>query len=251
MQEEITGKSRKVKEIALSNRSIFYELIRSKRKTVRLRLINQDLLEVNAPAKISLDSLEVIIRQKENWINRRIESLRELPNGTSRRCYVQGEAFLYQGERFELRIHLQSQWKKHQVFKEEGILSVWGPNFEPIEIQSALTYWFKKSAHETISSSLIEWSRRLEIPYQKIDLGNGRTLWGTCHRNGTIRVNWRAIFIAPGILDYLLVHELCHLREMNHSSRFWAEVEKILPDYKIRRRKLKELGFLLNEMREK
>ena len=169
-EEEVNQKSRKLKEIALSNRSIFYELIRSKRKTVRLRLINQDLLEVNAPAKISLDSLEAIIRQKENWINRRIESLRELPNGTTRLCYVQGEAFLYQGERFELRIHRQPQWKKHQVFKEEGILSVWGPNFEPIEIQSALTDWFKKSAHEAIGNSLAEWSLRLETPYQKFDL---------------------------------------------------------------------------------
>ena len=228
-----------------------YELIRSKRKTVRLRLINQNLLEVNAPLKISVEDIERIIRKKEIWINRRIESLEEVPNGTSKRCYEEGELFLYQGERLELRIHLQSQWKKHQVFKEEGMLSVWGPNFESMEIQSALTDWFKKSARETIGCSLLEWSRRLEIPYQKFDLGNGRTLWGTCHRNGTIRINWRAIFIAPDILDYLIVHELCHLREMNHSSHFWSEVGSILPDYKIGRRQLKELGYLLSEMREK
>lgn len=249
MQDEIPPKNRKMKEVVLSRRSIFYELIRSKRKTVRLRLMNQDLLEINAPLKISIDDLEKIIRQKENWLNKRIESLKELPTKTSKRFYQQGEEFLYQGRQVELRLHIKSQWKSYQVFEESGTLSVWGPNSEPVEVEKALMEWFRKSAKKIIGTSLEEWSQRLEIPYQKFDIGNGRCLWGSCHQNGTVRINWRAIFISPDILDYLLVHELCHLREMNHSSRFWTEVESILPDYKMRRKRLRELGVLLSEMR--
>ena len=86
------------------------------------------------------------------------------------------------------------------------------------------------------------YSKMMGVTYGRIAIKNNRTRWGSCISLGNLNFHWKLVLMPPAILDYVVVHELAHRKEMNHSSRFWAEVEKILPDYRERRKWLKEHG---------
>jgi predicted metal-dependent hydrolase len=91
------------------------------------------------------------------------------------------------------------------------------------------------------------YAEKLGVSYGKITLRQQKTRWGSCAANGNLNFNWLLILAPPEVLDYVVVHELCHRREMNHSQAFWKEVEKILPDYRERQKWLKDNGWRLME----
>lgn len=85
-------------------------------------------------------------------------------------------------------------------------------------------------------------AKRMAVDYNRIAVRAAKTRWGSCSAQGNLNFHWKLVLMPPEILDYVVVHELAHRKEMNHSQRFWAEVERILPDYKARRKWLKEFG---------
>lgn len=100
----------------------------------------------------------------------------------------------------------------------------------------------KEQARKMLTQKTDYYKALLGVDYQRIRIGNQKTRWGSCSSKGTISYNWHLILMPERIMDYVVVHELCHLLEMNHSKRFWERVEEIFPDYKERRRWLKENG---------
>lgn len=100
----------------------------------------------------------------------------------------------------------------------------------------------KEEARKVLTEKTDYYKQFLNVEYQKIRIGDQKTRWGSCSSSGTISYNWRLILMPEKIVDYVVVHELCHMIEMNHSKRFWEQVEAILPDYQARRNWLKENG---------
>jgi len=102
-------------------------------------------------------------------------------------------------------------------------------------------------AREIISARVAHWAALLGLEYKKIFIKNQRSMWGSCSGRGNLNFNWRLAAAAPEALDYVVIHELCHLREMNHSKKFWAHVAAACPDYKARRRWLRDNTALLRQ----
>lgn len=100
----------------------------------------------------------------------------------------------------------------------------------------------REKARKVLTEKTDYYKRLIGVDYKKIRIGDQKTRWGSCSSSGTISYNWRLILMPEEIMDYVVVHELCHMVEMNHSKRFWARVAEILPDYQIRRKWLKENG---------
>lgn len=100
----------------------------------------------------------------------------------------------------------------------------------------------RKQAREVLTKRTDYYKKILKVDYQRIRIGNQKTRWGSCSSIGTISYNWHLILMPERILDYVVVHELCHLVEMNHSPAFWKRVSEVIPDYKSRRKWLKENG---------
>lgn len=100
----------------------------------------------------------------------------------------------------------------------------------------------KEQARKVLTEKTDYYKQFLKVEYKRIRIGDQKTRWGSCSSSGTISYNWRLILMPEAILDYVVVHELCHMIEMNHSARFWARVAEILPDYQMRRKWLKENG---------
>ena len=104
-----------------------------------------------------------------------------------------------------------------------------------------------RKAKETITKRVSYFARLMGVSYRNITIREQKTRWGSCAANGNLNFNWLLILAPPEVLDYVVVHELCHRREMNHSQAFWKEVEKILPDYRERQKWLKDNGWRLME----
>jgi predicted metal-dependent hydrolase len=101
----------------------------------------------------------------------------------------------------------------------------------------------KASARKILTEKLALFATRYGFTYRSIAIRNQKTCWGSCSRNRIISLNYKIIFLPEAIQDYILIHELCHLKEMNHSVRFWALVERIMPDYQARRVALRKVGL--------
>ena len=117
------------------------------------------------------------------------------------------------------------------------------PRPQMMEIPKYVTeQWLRTEGAERFQQKTAFWAARMKVTYGRITIRDQRTRWGSCSSRGNLNFNWKLVLIPPELLDYVVVHELAHRKEMNHSPRFWTIVEKELPDYRDRREKLKILG---------
>ena len=120
----------------------------------------------------------------------------------------------------------------------------------PAKIQSdkilnKIEKWYRKVAEEVLVERVTYMANQLRLRPAGIKTNNNKTRWGVCDSHGNIAINWRAIFLPPNLLDYIVVHELCHLLEFNHTAAFWNVVANVIPDYQILRKHLKCLNHLI------
>ena len=113
------------------------------------------------------------------------------------------------------------------------------------KILSKIEKWYRKVAEEVLVERVNYMANQLRLRPADVKTNNNKTRWGVCDSRGNIAINWRAIFLPPNLLDYIVVHELCHLLEFNHTPAFWSVVAKIIPDYQILRKHLKCLNYLI------
>ena len=185
------------------------KIIRSNRKTLAIQ-INPDLsVTVRAPMYAPQSDIERILREKEGWIQKHIEKIREQE---AKRKKTQGEKGEY-GESVE-RDYLTNEEIKKLADK----------------------------ALQHIPKRVSYFAKQIGVTYGKITIRNQKTRWGSCSSKGNLNFNCLLMITPPEVIDYIVVHELCHRKEMNHSKAFWAEVEKVLPDYKEQVKWLKENG---------
>ena len=185
------------------------KIIRSNRKTLAIQ-INPDLsVTVRAPIYAPQSDIERILREKESWIQKHIEKIREQE---AKRKKTQGEKGEY-GESVE-RDYLTNEEIKKLADK----------------------------ALQHIPKRVSYYAKQIGVTYEKITIRNQKTRWGSCSSKGNLNFNCLLMLTPPEVIDYVVVHELCHRKEMNHSKAFWAEVEKILSDYKEQIKWLKENG---------
>jgi hypothetical protein len=216
------------------------QIIRSKRKTVAL-IINPDgTLVVRAPLKLSNQRIEDLIRQKADWI--RIQRAKILLQQASiqPKLFINDEKFWYLGELFPLKV----------VQNPRKPLMITATHFE-LDIAShpraskVFEAWYRQQARSIFSKRCDLIAQRMGLKYYRLRLSSARTRWGSCSRLGTISLVWRLV-MAPGpVIDYVIIHELIHLRTHNHSKAFWAQVEEVMPDYRTHVRWLKEHGHAL------
>lgn len=102
----------------------------------------------------------------------------------------------------------------------------------------------KEMAREIISERLIHFSQFYDFTYKRVSIRNQKTCWGSCSEHGNLNFNYRVIFLPKALMDYVIVHELCHLKELNHSKRFWRHVEKAIPDYKDKKLHLRKMTHI-------
>lgn len=223
--------------LALPNgERIPYQLERRSRRTIGMKVSSNGLV-IHAPNRISIRDLENILLDKADWINAKLQSVQE--NAVPPVTLSHDSNLLLLGN--DIQLKLRQDVRSRQPEYMPGQLHIALPNpADENAILKKILQWYRKQA-------LADFARRLEIlatklgePTPSLFLSNARGRWGSCNSKREVRLNWRLIQAPPNLINYVICHELAHLREMNHSTRFWAIVESICPEYKSAEKDLKQ-----------
>lgn len=229
------------RQILIQDQVLEYELRRSKRRSIGF-LIADDGLRITAPRWVTLADIELAIVEKQNWIISKLREKHELANRRMQATmrWEDGARLPYLGSDLTLRIvHHGRIPVTHDA--EQGTLHIsLPPDFQEQQLKDRIQNWLQQEAKRIFNQRLPIFAQRLGVTYHSMSLSSAGTRWGSCTSQGKIRLNWRLIHFSPAIIDYVVAHELSHIREMNHSADFWATVASIYPDYEHAKRQLRQ-----------
>lgn len=228
---------------------IYYTLLKTKRKTIGIIIDRNGEVRVHAPFHASKKQIYEVVRKKADWIERKVNEIKARNSKLICRQFVGGEKILYLGKEYILQI-VEKDSGRSDVIIHEGTVTVYispGLSDESRKetIKEALIKWYEQHFSEIVKERLKNYSLQLEAAPCKVVIKNQKTMWGSCSQKGNINLNWRLVMAPVEIIDYVIVHELCHLKVMNHSKDFWNLVASVLPNCEKSRKWLKANGYML------
>lgn len=230
-------------EVSLGGEVRRYRLRRSARRTLAITVEPGGALVVTAPEGASMAQVETALRRRREWVRRRTREVAALPPPPLPRAWVSGETHRYLGRQYRLRlatgapstVRLSGKW---------FLVTVPEPG-NPTQVRRAMERWYLVHARETFARRMEALVRGtpllglLEVPPLIVRRLEKR--WGSCSAGGRILMNVDAVKLPVGCVDYLLLHELCHLREPHHGAAFWRLLDACMPDWERWRRRLDEV----------
>lgn len=227
-----------------SGERLNYQLERRQRRTVGLKITASGLV-IHAPKRIAQSYLESLILQKSDWISKKMAAL--TANQVPALQWKDNEQLLLLGNTITLSVRQDARAKA--IAYEPGILMLALPDpSDKVAISRKVILWYKKQALVDFSRRLTILAAKLGVNTPKLFLSNAQSRWGSCNSRKEIRLNWRLFQAPPHIINYVICHELAHLKQMNHSAKFWAVVGSIYPDYKAAEKELKAWSPRLHAM---
>ena len=219
---------------------IIDEIIRSRRKTIALQVFHDARLIVRVPFSTSENLIKKVIHEKRLWILKKQEQAKEKYKKVYSKEFVNGEGFLFLGNSYKLYIVDNCEFSL--IFNNENFfLSKKFLN----KAKDVFIKWYKEQSYKKFLERVEFYSKVSGITYNKLKITNARKRWGSCSSKGNLNFTWRLIMAPLQVIDYVIVHELVHIKEKNHSKNFWNNVRIILPYYKTQKKWLKENGHLL------
>lgn len=215
------------------------QIIRSNRKTIALVIQRDGALIVRAPLGTSEKRILELVEQKSAWIARGQAQMRQ--NLPAEPQFSEGEKFLLLGQPHPLKIVK----KQRPGLTFEAGTFLLAEKFQP-SARALFALWYKKMAAILLPGRVESLAKKHNLQPQKIRITSARTRWGSCSSSGTISLTWRLVMAPPEVIDYVIVHELAHLKIKNHSQTFWRLVESLSPDYKTHLAWLKQNGRSLD-----
>lgn len=230
------------RSIALGPAQVDYALRRRRRRTIGLA-VGADGLTVSAPHWTPLAEVEALLRDKSRWVLSKLRLAREqrARAATAAIDWRDGATLPYLGAPLTLRLDPRQRHGPAAALLDQSTLWLGlPPDAAPERLRDAVQAWLLRQARRHFTARLDHFAPQLGVRWQRLTLSSARTRWGSASADGSIRLNWRLIHFSPALIDYVVVHELAHLREMNHSARFWQHVGQVLPDYGERRSRLRQ-----------
>ena len=224
--------------------SIPYFLERRPRKTVGMR-ITSDGLVVHAPRRISHSQLEQLLLGKVRWIRGKLDARQD--HAIKAIEWKDGAALMLLGN--DITLSVRHDARSRNVEYMAGVLNIALPaSGDEAATAHKVKQWYRKYALNDFSRRVEILAAKLGVPTPKLFLSNAKSRWGSCNSKKEVRLNWRLIQAPPHVINYVAAHELAHLKEMNHSAKFWATVGQIFPDYKKAEKELKALSAQLHSI---
>jgi hypothetical protein len=196
-------------------------------------------LTVSVPLRTSDRYISRFLQDSASWVLRKLETWES--RKPKPRLWQDGELIDYLGR--QLRLVLATDHYPLVQLQDGEILALSLPQPHTADtVRAALVKWYRRHAQAHFRARVEHYSARLAVEAPRVFISNAQTRWGSCNANREVRLSWRLIQAAPHIVDYVVAHELAHLRQMNHSARFWGVVERLCPDYASARAELDAMG---------
>jgi len=215
-----------------------HKIIRSRRRTIALVITPDARLIVRAPLRAPVSTIDAVVCEKSGWIQKKIAEMKSRPQAVSH-AYEEGEIFWFLGRPYPL--HMTDD--AGAGIQRTDRLCV--PRTIKPDIRSGIHHWYMAEAATEIHSRCMWFSMMTGYSPTSVRITGATQRWGSCNHRGGLNFSWRLIQAPLAIVDYVIVHELVHLRQPDHSPKFWAKVEALMPDYKRRRAWLRENERLL------
>lgn len=223
---------------------IEYDVCFSRRKTLAIHVYPDQRVRVRAPHGSALDTIATIVSKRADWIVKQQQHFAGYaPPMVLLREYVSGESYRYLGQQYRLKV-LDGTPEQATLGRTDLFVTV--RNKEPQRVRQVLEQWYRAEAQRVFAEQLQACFGRvayLGVAYPVLSIRRMKTRWGSCGRNGHILLNLRLIQAPIESIDYVIVHELCHLKEHNHSKRYYALLDTAMPDWRERRQRLNAYEF--------
>ncbi len=217
--------------------TIAYTLKRSKRKTLGISILPDGTVRVSAPMRLSKTTIEAMVENKRAWIEDKQKEFAMQGGQTPIFSFQEGQPLFFLGQCYPLHICGETDRQKEFYFDGKGFL-LFGPAMP--YAKDLTVKWYKKQANDYLQQQVPVWAKRMGILYRCVKITSAKGRWGSCNSRGNLNFPWRLLFLPPELIEYIIVHELCHCIELNHSQHFWRLVEAALPDYTVRRAELRQ-----------
>lgn len=226
------------RQVVIAGQAVSYELRRSQRRTIGLSIDHRGL-RIGAPSRARIGDIENLIHQHGQWVLDKLAAWRDRPAAT-RLAVADGTVVSVLGE--PLTIAFTSLGRARWQFGPSTLYLRVAPGDDANALLEAA---LREKARAVFAERLAHHAPRLGVPVPPLRLSSARTRWGSCSHRGGIALNWRLVLMPLQVVDYVVCHELAHLKEMNHSPRFWSVVEQLCPDWQALRRELRQQARLI------
>lgn len=231
--------------IQFGTTTISYDIIYSeRRKNTTLSVYPLKQVEISVPSNLEREDIQRLVRKKAHWIVRQMVWFDEIVQMNSVKEYVNGETYLYFGRQYRLKIIRN---KKAQAKLIGKYLTVFLPEKTPKTdekklIKASIWKWYKQHAQRKIDETIKQYSKKLGIEAPKFTIKNQYKRWGSCTKKNTLNFNFKITMAPASLMHYVVLHELCHIKNKDHSKMFWKLLKGIMPDYEKRKDRLRREG---------
>lgn len=212
---------------------VYYNVRFSRRRSIGLVVSPQHGLLVRAPLGLGRRRIEEAIIRNTDWVLKKIEGLATQDIPCPPRAFVRGETLPYAGE--ELTLQVVSCQSVRGLVQRRGALLIVHVPFELAgderreRIKKMLTSWYRQEARRALEPVVARFCAMLNLPLPQLKISNGKSRWGSCNNKGQVSLSWRLMLLPLHLSNYVVAHEVCHLRYLNHSKEFWQLLESVLP----------------------
>ena len=215
-----------------SGQTIGFEIKYKKRTSMSIHIDSNGYIEIHVPKGISDDRVILAVEEKWDWIQEKLTEMKDRTRGFKAKVYEHGESFLYLGKEYPIQIAHDINIQQDYVVFEEEKLHIYVKNLEDEKIKQALKRFYYQQCKMLVEKSIKSYQSNFKIKPRSIRITDNKTNWGTCDSRLQLTFNWRLAMAPQSVIDYVVVHEMCHMLHMNHDRSFWRLVGKIFPDYK-------------------
>jgi predicted metal-dependent hydrolase len=238
--------------ITLQGRAVPYRLIQSRRnRHIRLTVAMSTGLRVSVPPRFPVQDVPSIIRERAAWVLRKLDEYADLERSFPRQRYRHGSRIMYLGRSCLLRLrpsrngHARVRHSNRTV--DVALPANQGLDSREERVRAIVHRWYRSQAQELIAARAAEIAAGMRVRPGRITIRKQRSRWGSCTAEGHLNFNQLLMMAPPNVIDYVIVHELAHLHELNHSPRYWKIVERWCPDLDACRNWLKEHIYYLDQ----
>lgn len=224
-------------------KDIDYQLLPgSPRKTTDIVIERNGVVTVRAPADYTPEQVDAVVDSKRLWIYRNLAEWKDLNTSAVAREWVDGETFLYLGRAYRLSL---ISGQERALLLKEGRFCLSRAVIEragTVAARQAFEAYFADKGMQRLRQRVAWFAPKVGVNTAGIKVKEMGYRWASCGKNGTLNFHWKCMMAPPRIIDYIVVHELCHLHHRNHTDAFWNEVDKVMPDYRERKAWLRKHG---------
>jgi len=246
MGTKSTMTNAKQHSVQYGTKEIIFTLSRSSRKDLQINVCPDLTVEARAPLGASIDEVKTRVKKRARWIIKQQQYFTQFHPLQPARSFVSGETHRYLGRQYRLKVE---QSDKNCVKLSRGYLHVMLPEVgKPESVKKMVVDWYRNRASEIFQQELDTFKSiadRLDVELPKIRLRSMKTRWGSCTKNGVILLNTELIKANKNNIRYVILHELCHLKEYNHTKRFYALLDEFMPDWQKQKEQLNKMADLI------